>query len=53
MKTILLTLTTMLIASCGDMWNERRYDKGEFEQQREQVEDDNDMIQILPEEKGE
>jgi len=32
------------------MWNERRYDKGEFDQQREQVEDDNDILQVLPEE---
>lgn len=44
------TMALCFFAGCGDMWNEKRYDEGEFDQQREQVEDDDDLIQALPEE---
>ena len=51
MKGLTFVICTLLFVSCGDMWNEKRYDRGEFNQQREQVEDENDIIQVLPEEK--
>tara|TARA_Y100000780_G_scaffold231707_1_gene258448 strand:+ start:226465 stop:226632 length:168 start_codon:yes stop_codon:yes gene_type:complete len=53
MKYLLLAMMGIFAFGCGDMWNEKRYDEGEFTQQREQIEDDNDIIQVLPEEKEE